>query len=145
MCIFSQRVFSELYICNYASVSQRALFVILELERVWTFVACLQLEQPASQLDDFLTCYYSVILFLFYFFFPPGWIQAFNTKLTSYSNIANGKDTLKFCAKTILSWYLSSILSSFISVIDIQLFISSLLILFYYYFQGLAILLLIFG
>lgn len=34
VCIFSQRVSSELYICNYASVSQRALFVILKFGRV---------------------------------------------------------------------------------------------------------------
>lgn len=53
-CAYLAKGFSnELYICNYASVSQRALFVILEFG-VWICGACLQLEQTAGQLiDDF--------------------------------------------------------------------------------------------
>lgn len=77
-CAYLAKGFSnELYICNYASVSQRALFVILEFGKVWICGACLQLEQTASQLDDFWP--------INTLFFLRGWTQAINTKSTCYS------------------------------------------------------------
>lgn len=74
---------NELYICNYASVSQRALFVILEFGRVWVCGACLQLEQTASQLDEFWPI--NALFFILFYYFLRRRTQAINTKSTRYS------------------------------------------------------------
>lgn len=81
-CAYLAKGFSnELYICNYASVSQRALFVTLEFGRVWICGACLQLEQTASQLDEF----WPINALILFFFSLRRWTHTINTKSTCYS------------------------------------------------------------
>jgi len=105
LCAYLAKGFSsEIYICSYASVSQRALFVILEFGRVWTFWC----RQPVRW---------------FFFCFFLGWTQAINTKLTRYSITAHcyGVRTLwRSVHKGFFSWDPASILSCFMSYVDKQ-------------------------
>lgn len=113
---------NELYICNYASVSQRALFVILEFGRVWVCGACLQLEQTASQLDEFWPINCSIFYFNFIFFWGGECRQLTLNQLLNYSTLLGGRALWSSVHKCFC--HEASIFSCFISHIAKRVFIS---------------------